>query len=817
MFLGLGVGAGVAPMDLTAPSRVGAPVIGSSGLTLTITYNETLDSGSVPTLGLSGTVSTVSSVAIVGSTVVATLNTAAIQGETITVSSSGTPIRDSAGNAAAALGAVAVTNNSTVATELIQISTVAAADGFGDMLTNVSALKESSPVSDIANNVQYVPYHAQDKKLKIAKRTLPSGTWTVDTSGRTGLSEDAHNFYSLAVDGSGRLHVAGDMHAVPMKYWRASAAGDYHIGSSWFTVPTTPGSTLESSVTYPFFIRLPNGDLLRFFRAGGAGDGDLIMERWRDASNGGDDAWHTVFANLIDGQGARSAYPHRIVFDPTSGKLGIAWCWRDSTGINTNHDWAYMCALYSEDFATWRKADGSTQTIPATLANAGYAATIAVDCGLDNSQGFAFDDSGRPIICGYYDIAKVNGIGGQGISQFVLRFWDGSAWQARMVPGDVRNQEVAAYSLANATGTPTVPLSVPLLLRSGARTFVIFRSTSRGDGIWAWVCEESTLTNWALVRLTSDAVGDWYPSVDEAYFRATGDVMMYVQRTTRDSTAPIGATDVKVLRWRPASSYPYTAPAAYFDPESVAGCLFAWSARANTANVIGTPGANMGRTIDLLDLRAGSSRKFTQATSNNRPIWTAPGGIAAANPKFTKSLTHSITLTDATVSAALNGSNAPFTAFITWRATTNTLNDMIWAMGSTSSTAQYFHVAIGTGGTSLSVARRTGGGQVTIETVTGLITAGVKYVITLRFDGTNVRIWINGVEAAWSVTGNALATAGSLAVDNVTLLCRQRTTRDNPGDGESADYWLYTGSLSTGNIATIENALGAERTITITH
>jgi hypothetical protein len=819
-FGGLGFGSftgSFAARDVTGPTLVGQPVISADGLTITATYSEVLDPTSEPTLTLDGTDSVVSSVDVTGATVIGTLDTAAFEGETITVSSSGAPIRDLALNNAAALSGQAVTNNSEVGvTELIQLTTVGA-DAYGDMLTNTSALQECNPVSDIANNVQYVAYHTQGRVLKIGKRTLPDGAWTVDTSGITLTTNgDGHNFWSMGVDGSGRLHIAGDMHGVEMNYWRAATAGAYHV-ASWFAVPTTPGSTLEELVTYPFFIRLPNGDLLRLFRDGGSGNGNLVLERWRDASNGGDDAWHTLFTSLINGETIRSAYPHRMVFDAASGKLGIAWGWRETTGIATNHDWCFMYALLAEAFATWRKADGSTQTIPATQANAGYVATIAQDSGLDNSQGFTFDDAGRPIVVGYYDIAKVNGTGGQGISQFVLRYWDGSAWQQRLVPGDVKNQELAAYSLVGAATTDVVPLSVPLLLRRGARTFVIFRSTSRGEGIWAWVCEEATLTNWALERISSDTLGDWYPSCDEAYFRATGEVMLYHQRVTRNPGAPIGAQDAKVLRWRPAASYPYSAPAAFFNPESVAGCLFAGSCRANTINVVGTPGSNNGKVIDLLDTRAGSTRKFTQATTNQRPQLIYPGGIGGLQSlRHTKASTHNLGLTDATVCAAVSGVNTPFTVVCCVKLTTATVNDMIWAFGNSSSTVQYFHVALGSGGTALSFGRRSGSTEVTRATVTGLVAAGGSYVITVRFDGTALRVWINGVEAAWATDGN-IASANTMTINAVTTFVRQRTTKDNPGEGELADWWLYNSALSQSDREAIEDAIGAERSITITH
>lgn len=106
-----------APPDVTAPTLVSA-VIDAAGTTLTLTYDEALDTGSSPATGafsLAGTARTVSGVNVTGMTVVLTLSGAVAQGATVTVSytAGASPIQDTAGNDAANLTNQAVTNNST--------------------------------------------------------------------------------------------------------------------------------------------------------------------------------------------------------------------------------------------------------------------------------------------------------------------------------------------------------------------------------------------------------------------------------------------------------------------------------------------------------------------------------------------------------------------------------------------------------------------------------------------------------------------------------------------------------------------------------
>ncbi len=98
--------------DVTAPVFQSAAV---NGAALTMTYNEALNTGSVPANGdfvISGGHS-VTGRNVTGSTVVLTLSPAVVNGETITLSyTTGTnPIEDVAGNDAANLVNAAVTNN----------------------------------------------------------------------------------------------------------------------------------------------------------------------------------------------------------------------------------------------------------------------------------------------------------------------------------------------------------------------------------------------------------------------------------------------------------------------------------------------------------------------------------------------------------------------------------------------------------------------------------------------------------------------------------------------------------------------------------
>lgn len=128
---GVAITNNVQPADTTPPTLSSAAVNGAS---LVMTYNEALNTTAPATsaysvVGAGGTTQAPSAVNISGSNVVLTLGTPAVSGNTVTISYTvpGTnPVRDMAGNSAAALSGQAVTNST-------------GADDYADWLTRLSA------------------------------------------------------------------------------------------------------------------------------------------------------------------------------------------------------------------------------------------------------------------------------------------------------------------------------------------------------------------------------------------------------------------------------------------------------------------------------------------------------------------------------------------------------------------------------------------------------------------------------------------------------------------------------------------------------
>src|SRR5580658_5070180 len=91
---------------------------------------------------------------------------------------------------------------------------------------------------------QYVAYYAADRKLTVAQRTLGQKEWHF-TVLPTSVGWDSHNYVTMAIDREGYLHLSGNMHAIPLIYFRSTRPGD---ASTLVRIPSMTGED-EQRVT----------------------------------------------------------------------------------------------------------------------------------------------------------------------------------------------------------------------------------------------------------------------------------------------------------------------------------------------------------------------------------------------------------------------------------------------------------------------------------------------------------------------------------------------------------------------------------------
>ena len=140
-------------------------------------------------------------------------------------------------------------------------------------------LVEREDVSDVWNGVTvgfkflarpdavYVGFYAYDRTLTIGRRAYDADGWEFKKL-PTKIEWDSHNYVEMTFDSDDVLHVAANMHAVPLIYFRATKPNDI---STLERVASMTGER-EAHVTYPNFLRDKEGRLLFTYRDGGSGN-----------------------------------------------------------------------------------------------------------------------------------------------------------------------------------------------------------------------------------------------------------------------------------------------------------------------------------------------------------------------------------------------------------------------------------------------------------------------------------------------------------------------------------------------------------------
>ena len=382
---------------------------------------------------------------------------------------------------------------------------------------------------------QFAAFYDAEQHVVLAKRQVGTDRWDVRRTQYRGNAADAHNSISLAVDGAGMLHVSWDHHVNPLNYARGVAPGSVELG------PKEPMmGAREDRVTYPQFWRLPSGDLLFLYRDGASGRGALVLNRYSVASR----AWTTVQSNLVDGEGARSPYWDMAV--DRAGTLHLAWIWRESPDVATNHDLCY--ARSTDEGRTWSRSDGTALSLPVTAATAEYAVRIEQNSNLMNSPALTTDHDGRPYAVTYWSSSPGSP------PRFRVVHHDGLRW--RVVEGPARS---VGFTLAGG-GTKAPPISRAVVLVESSGTprhlHLVYRDAAI-DGVVMATRPWPGDGEWAERRLADEPLGAWEPAIDPVAWSRSAELHMLVQRVAQrdgDDRRSIETppTPIGVLSWKVA-------------------------------------------------------------------------------------------------------------------------------------------------------------------------------------------------------------------------------------------------------------------------
>ena len=353
---------------------------------------------------------------------------------------------------------------------------------------------------------QYAVWWDSKQRPIIGKRTLPDGKWsTYDLTLISGnplfspVPRDGHNNLALGVDADGRLHVAGNLHDAALRYVRSTNPGDI---TAW----TAPGmvGTDENSVTYPQFVKLPNGTLLFFYRNGSAGNGDHFINRY----DTGADTWSRV-ARVLQGTGftpTESPYINQPAVSE-DGTLHLFAVWRQGTLLTGTHD---ICHAKSTDGGvTWTSANGAALTLPlrppGSTGGAGSIMPVAVPVtagtvGLINQTGAAVDSEGRPHAAWWLHVEGDN-------TTWRLHhiWWDGATWR-----NDIE------HTITGVTaGLDARSIARPAVLCTSDRTLILWRDNfHEPQTVYCQDVSPAPKTRLPRFPLAHLDLGGWEPSFD---------------------------------------------------------------------------------------------------------------------------------------------------------------------------------------------------------------------------------------------------------------------------------------------------------------
>lgn len=237
------------------------------------------------------------------------------------------------------------------------------------------------------SNHQFIAYYDDNREMTIAQRDLASSTWQFKRLPSI-LGWDSHNYIAITIDAEGYLHVSGNMHAVPLVYFRSTKPLDI---ASVVPIHRMTGE-LEKRVTYPRFMSLQDNTLIFTYRDGGSGNGNQIWNRYDLKTKN----WQRLIDSpLFDGQGKMNAYIHGPERGP-DGYYHLAWVWRNTPACETCHTLSYA---RSRDLVTWQNINGKPVTLPIRLGSDVVVDNVPVKSGLINCAiNLGFDTKARPIV-----------------------------------------------------------------------------------------------------------------------------------------------------------------------------------------------------------------------------------------------------------------------------------------------------------------------------------------------------------------------------------------------------------------------------------
>lgn len=412
-----------------------------------------------------------------------------------------------------------------------KVTIVPVDSGWAANSVNTVIFRKNSLVT--SGDTQFISFYNKNRYMVLGKRKLGTQKWELKQTPYQGNTADAHNTISIMVDGQGYVHLSWDHHNNPLRY-----AKSIYPGSLELTEKLPMMGNLENRVSYPEFYKLADGNLLFFYRDGGSGQGNLVINHYNTQTK----TWTQLHSNLIDGERKRNAYWQACT--DSKGTIHISWVWRESPDVASNHDLCY--ARSTDGGKTWEKSTGEKYSLPITATTAEIACAIPQKSELINQTSMFADAKGNPYIATYWREE------GTDVPQYHLVYNTKSKWHTQNLLF-----RSTPFTLSGA-GSKRIPIARPQIVASqkGRKlsAVLIFRDEERGSKASVAVSKNLKKQKWVIKDLSGHSLGSWEPSYDTELWKNKGILHLFTQNVNQVDGEGISNTApqmVEVLEWKP--------------------------------------------------------------------------------------------------------------------------------------------------------------------------------------------------------------------------------------------------------------------------
>lgn len=268
--------------------------------------------------------------------------------------------------------------------------------------------------------------------------------------------EDGHNNFSIGITKNGYILIAGNHHNNTCRCVISQNPNDIQ---SWSKISFSS----YTAITYPRFLRYPDGTTQAFWREGSSGDGSYFTAIFDDTNK--------VFnakVKLIDQASTVVSSPYeQSIGIGDDGSLHLCWGYRaQSSSANTNFGMFYAKSLNKG--ATWTSASGANSyALPLNDVNSERIYTANQGSGYVNQNGGCCDLNSRyhTVITQYDSNDK---------TQLCHIWFDGSIWRNELVSDFTFKYDLSGPVTTNELSRPLICVS------QTGKILVVYRTSNMG-------------------------------------------------------------------------------------------------------------------------------------------------------------------------------------------------------------------------------------------------------------------------------------------------------------------------------------------------